>query len=43
MANRDVRKEVKKKKKKVDSGVVPSLKPMIPEPEKVTKTKRKGK
>lgn len=38
MANRDVKKEVKKKKK-ADTGVAPSLKPMMPEPEVIKKKK----
>lgn len=41
MANRDFKKEVKKKKK-ADTGTVPSLKPMMPEPEVVKKPKKKG-
>lgn len=41
MANRDIKKEVKKKKK-ADLGIVPSLKPMMPEPEVVKKTKKKA-
>lgn len=39
MANRDIKKEVRKKKK-TDSGIVPSLKPMMPEPEVVKKSKK---
>jgi hypothetical protein len=40
MANRNIKKEVKKKKK-ADVGTTPSLKPMMPEPEVVKKTKKK--
>ena len=39
MANRDIRKEVKKKKK-TDTGVMPSLKPIMAEPEVVKKPKK---
>lgn len=39
MANRDIKKEVKKKKK-TDTGVLPSLKPMMAEPEVVKKPKK---
>jgi hypothetical protein len=39
MANRDIKKDVKKKKK-ADVGTVPSLKPMMPEPEVIKKTKK---
>jgi hypothetical protein len=39
MGNRDIKKEVKKKKK-ADTGVLPSLKPMITEPEIVKKSKK---
>lgn len=39
MANRDIKKEVKKKKK-VDTGVMPSLKPIMPQPELVKKPKK---
>lgn len=41
MANRDIKKDVKKKKK-ADTGTIPSLKPMMPEPEVVKKTKKKA-
>lgn len=40
MGNRDIKKEVKKKKKTADTGVLPSLKPMMSEPELVTKKKK---
>jgi hypothetical protein len=40
MANRDYKKEVKKKKK-TDTGVLPSLKPIMSEPEVVKKPKKK--
>ncbi len=40
MANRDIRKEVKKKKKTDTVGVMPSLKPIMPEPEVVKKPKK---
>ncbi len=39
MANRDIKKEVKKKKK-ADTGVMPSLKPIMPEPEVIKKPKK---
>jgi hypothetical protein len=39
MANRDIKKEVKKKKK-ADTGVLPSLKPIMSEPELVKKPKK---
>ncbi len=39
MANRDIKKDVKKKKK-ADTAPLPSLKPMMPEPEVVKKTKK---
>ena len=42
MANRDIKKEVRKKKK-ADSGTIPSLKPIMPEPEIVKKAKKKDK
>jgi hypothetical protein len=41
MANRDIKKEVKKKKK-TDIGVMPSLKPIMQEPEVVKKPKKKA-
>ncbi|MDD4112156.1 MAG: hypothetical protein PHC56_03880 [Herbinix sp.] len=41
MANRDIKKEVRKKKK-TDVGTVPSLKPMMSEPEVVKKPKKKA-
>jgi hypothetical protein len=41
MANRDIKKEVKKKKK-ADTGVLPSIKPMMSEPEVVKKPKKKA-
>lgn len=40
MANRDIKKDVKKKKK-TDTGVLPSLKPMMSEPELIKKPKKK--
>lgn len=40
MGNRDIKKDVKKKKK-TDTGVMPSLKPMMSEPEVIKKTKKK--
>lgn len=40
MANRDIKKEAKKKKK-ADTGIAPSLKPIMPEPELVKKPKKK--
>lgn len=39
MGNKDIRKETKKKKKS-DIGAVSSLKPMMPEPELVKKSKK---
>jgi hypothetical protein len=39
MGNRDIKKDVKKKKK-ADSGVLPSVKPMMSEPEIVKKQKK---
>jgi hypothetical protein len=39
MANRDIKKEVKKKKKS-DTGILPSLKPIVTEPEVVKKPKK---
>ena len=39
MANRDIKKEVKKKKK-TDTTPLPSLKPMLSQPEVVKKTKK---
>lgn len=41
MANRDIKKEVKKKKK-ADTGVMPSVKPMMSEPEVIKKPKKKA-
>lgn len=41
MANRDIKKEVRKKKK-TETGTVPSLKPMMAEPEVIKKTKKKA-
>lgn len=41
MANRDIRKEVKKKKK-ASMAISPALKPMMPEPEIVRKPKKKA-
>ncbi len=41
MGNRDIKKEVKKKKKTDTSGALPSLKPIMPEPELVKKPKKK--
>ena len=40
MANRDIKKEVKKKKK-TDTVALPSMKPMMSEPEVVKKAKKK--
>lgn len=40
MANRDIKKEAKKKKKTDTIGVLPSLKPMMSEPEIVKKPKK---
>lgn len=42
MANRDIKKDVKKKKKADIGTAVPSLKPMMPEPEVVKKPKKKA-
>lgn len=39
MANRDIKKDVKKKKK-ADTSAIPSLKPMVSEPEIVKKPKK---
>ncbi len=39
MANRDIKKEVKKKKK-ADIGVLPTVKPMMPQPEVIKKPKK---
>lgn len=39
MGNRDIRKETKKKKKS-DTGVLPSVKPMVSEPEIIKKPKK---
>jgi len=39
MANKNIKKEVKKKKK-TDTGVLPSLKPMASEPEVIKKPKK---
>ncbi len=39
MGNRDIKKEVKKKKK-ADTGVMPALKPMMPQPEVIKKPKK---
>jgi hypothetical protein len=39
MANRDIKKDVKKKKK-TDTVALPSLKPLMPEPEIVKKPKK---
>lgn len=41
MGNRDFKKETKKKKK-ADIGVMPSLKPIMPEPEVIKKPKKKS-
>ena len=41
MGNRDIKKDVKKKKK-ADTGVLPSLKPIMAEPEVIKKPKKKG-
>jgi len=40
MANRDIKKDVKKKKK-TDIAVLPSLKPIMSEPEVIKKPKKK--
>ncbi len=40
MANRDIKKEVKKKKKVSDTGALPSLKPIMSEPELIKKPKK---
>lgn len=43
MANRDIKKDVKKKKKTDTSvGSLPSLKPMMSEPELIKKPKKKA-
>lgn len=39
MANRDIKKEVKKKKK-TETGALPSLKPIMSEPEIIKKPKK---
>ncbi|MDF2905893.1 MAG: hypothetical protein K0R34_1214 [Herbinix sp.] len=39
MANRDIKKDVKKKKK-TDTAALPSLKPIMPEPEVIKKPKK---
>jgi hypothetical protein len=39
MANRDIKKDVKKKKK-TDTVALPSLKPIMPEPEVIKKPKK---
>lgn len=41
MGNRDIKKEVKKKKKTETTGALPSLKPMMTEPEVIKKAKKK--
>lgn len=41
MGNRDIKKEVKKKKKTDTGATASSLKPMMPEPEVVKKSKKK--
>ncbi|WP_267023835.1 hypothetical protein [Variimorphobacter saccharofermentans] len=41
MANRDIKKEVKKKKKS-ETSALPSLKPMMAEPELIKKQKKKA-
>ncbi len=41
MGNRDIKKDVKKKKK-TETGVLPSLKPMMSEPEMIKKSKKKA-
>lgn len=40
MANRDIKKDVKKKKKKTDVAAIPSLKPIMPQPEVIKKPKK---
>ncbi len=40
MGNRDIKKEAKKKKKTDTTGALPSLKPMMSEPELVKKPKK---
>lgn len=40
MGNRDIKKDVKKKKKTDTTGVMPSLKPMMPQPEIIKKAKK---
>ena len=42
MGNRDIKKEVKKKKKTDTAAVLPSLKPMMSEPEVIKKSKKKA-
>ena len=42
MGNRDIKKEVKKKKKTDTTTVLPSLKPMMSEPEVIKKPKKKA-
>lgn len=40
MGNRDIKKEVKKKKKTDTTAALPSLKPMMAEPEVIKKPKK---
>lgn len=40
MANRDIKKDVKKKKKTEVTTALPSIKPIMPQPEIVKKTKK---
>lgn len=40
MGNRDIKKEVKKKKKTTDNVALPSLKPIMAEPEVIKKPKK---
>lgn len=40
MGNRDIKKDVKKKKKADTNTAMPSLKPMMPQPELVKKPKK---
>ncbi|MDF2942699.1 MAG: hypothetical protein K0S01_1557 [Herbinix sp.] len=40
MGNRDIKKDVKKKKK-TETGALPSLKPIMSEPEVIKKPKKK--
>jgi len=40
MGNRDIKKDVKKKKKGESPAALPSLKPMMPEPEVIKKPKK---